>query len=364
MTMKIITGYTGTKHITPVDDGRLNKALFGDENYVLPTGNQLAATIQSATEVRIADGELIMQGRYARNDSGYESLVINNGSQGMYRNDLIVARYTKDASTSVESIKLVVITGTPDATSATDPDYNTGNIENGETRDFPLYRVCLNGVNLSTIETLFDVWDRPVAGWGYGGAMDFVQDTDGAFESKLNEILATMPNTSAKQIQFYDTKGLIDGKFVGTLWRYTSSYATLEGVNYRGEKALKCMYDGVWGPWEWENPPMSVNTEYRTTKRLAGKPVYVAYLNIGTLPSSGNTTFTIGASGDAIESLVSLRGFAYNKSNDYAYEFPFISTNGNVVGSIRKTGKRTFSLIVDTDLSGYTGKVYVEYTKA
>ena len=155
MAMKIITGYTGEKHITPIDDARLHMGLFGNGEYVLPTGSQLTATIETATEIRIADGELIMQGRYARNDAAYETVLIANGSQGKYRNDLIVARYTKDTSTSIESINLVVITGTASATSATDPEYYTGNIENGETRDFPLYRVRLNGVAIEAVEKLW-----------------------------------------------------------------------------------------------------------------------------------------------------------------------------------------------------------------
>lgn len=152
--MKIITGYTGEKHITPIDDARLHKALFGGDDYVLPTGSQLAATIETATQISIADGELVMQGRYARNDSA-QSLTINNGSQGMNRNDLIVARYTKNTVTSVESVDLVVITGAATSGTASDPEYNKGEIENGETRDFPLYRVKLNGVAIEAVEQLW-----------------------------------------------------------------------------------------------------------------------------------------------------------------------------------------------------------------
>lgn len=31
---------------------------------------------------------------------------------------------------------------------------------------------------------------------------------------------------------------------------------------------------GVWGEWEWINPPMVIGTEYRTTERIGGKAVY------------------------------------------------------------------------------------------
>lgn len=157
--MRIITGYTGEKHITPADDASLHKGIFGDGDYVLPTGSQFEATIQSNTEIRIADGDLVMQGRHARIDSGYESLTIENGSQGMYRNDLIVARYSKDSSTSVEAISLAVIKGTAVSGSAVDPNYNKGDINNGETREFPLYRVVLNGINIALVTPLFEVKD-------------------------------------------------------------------------------------------------------------------------------------------------------------------------------------------------------------
>lgn len=165
MTLKIITGYTGNPHITPADDAGFHKAIFGEGDYVLNAGSQFAATQESATEIRIADGELVMQGRHARNDSGFQAVTIANGSQGMYRNDLIVARYTID-NKSVESISLVVITGTATSGTASDPAYNTGDIESGQTRDFPLYRVKLNGVNIDKVEKL---WESPVLSVERGG---------------------------------------------------------------------------------------------------------------------------------------------------------------------------------------------------
>lgn len=33
--------------------------------------------------------------------------------------------------------------------------------------------------------------------------------------------------------------------------------------------------------WEWVNPPMDLNTEYRTTERYMRKPVYVKMVNLG-----------------------------------------------------------------------------------
>lgn len=112
------------------------------------------------------------------------------------------------------------------------------------------------------------------AGFGYGEPMEYIVDETGTFEEKLTDIFNTLANHQCKQFSFYDTKGLIGYKFVGKLWRYTGSYGVLEAVTYHNLKALKRFYGGVWQPWEWENPPMTADVEYRTTERINGKVVY------------------------------------------------------------------------------------------
>ena len=37
----------------------------------------------------------------------------------------------------------------------------------------------------------------------------------------------------------------------------------------------------VWNSWEWINPPMLLGTEYRTTERYLGKPVYAKLVDLG-----------------------------------------------------------------------------------
>lgn len=150
--MNIITGYRGEPHITAVQDRGKNQGAFGVDSYILNVGQQLAAQIISANEVRIKDGVLCMQGCVANIAEGmYDTCTIANGTQGMQRRDLIVARYTKDADTNVEDISLVVIQGTPAASSPATPSYNSGNIQIGDSPvDFPLYRVNISGVTISS----------------------------------------------------------------------------------------------------------------------------------------------------------------------------------------------------------------------
>lgn len=149
--MNIITGYRGEAHITSAQDRGKNQGAFGVNSYILNVGDKLAADIVSANEIRIRDGVLSMQGCVASIDEGaYDSCEISNGTQGMQRCDLIVARYTRNIETNIEDISLVVIEGTPASSSPSDPSYNTGDIQAGDSPvDFPLYRVNINGVNIS-----------------------------------------------------------------------------------------------------------------------------------------------------------------------------------------------------------------------
>lgn len=187
MAMKIITGYTGTKHITAADDAGLMKGILGADDYVLNAGNTFEATMTSSTEIQIASGELVMQGRHARIDSGYETLTIDNGTQGTLRNDLVVARYSIDATTGIESIGLAVIKGTEIANSKTavavDPVYNTGNIDSGETRDFPLYRIKLNEITVESVDKLFS----PVVAYaGHEHSMEDITETPAKVRAFFN----------------------------------------------------------------------------------------------------------------------------------------------------------------------------------
>ena len=77
----------------------------------------------------------------------------------MYRSDLIVMRYKKDTSLQVESAELVVIKGKASSSIQTSvPSYVNGNILSGATQDdFPLYRVSLSGLTITSVTKLFSV---------------------------------------------------------------------------------------------------------------------------------------------------------------------------------------------------------------
>lgn len=158
--LHLVTGYAGYEHVTAADQGAFNVAMLGSGQFVIDNGNKLAASVVTNNTIRVTDGDIYMQGRYIRlNEGTFVDLTIDNGAQGKKRNDLIVARYTKDAMSGVEEVNLVVIKGT-DATGTSnpvDPAYNSGNIIDGKAslNDMPLYRVPIDGLNVQTLVPLF-----------------------------------------------------------------------------------------------------------------------------------------------------------------------------------------------------------------
>lgn len=157
--LHLVTGYGGSDHVTAADDGSLNAAIFGGGQYVLERGNNLSASALSSNLIRVLDGDILMQGRHIRvNEGTYVDLNIENGKQGMKRNDLIVCRYTKNASSGVEECNLVVIKGNATSNNPVDPSYTYGDILNNYvvSADFPLYRVKIDGISVS-LERLFEI---------------------------------------------------------------------------------------------------------------------------------------------------------------------------------------------------------------
>lgn len=149
--MNIVTGYTGTPHVTANEAQALNQGIFGPENYVLDVGERFSATLVDANNITIEDGEGVLQGVQFRIAPGEtENVSIDSGTTGYNRVDLICARYTKDAQTGVEAVNLVVIKGTPTSSTPLEPAYNEGDVLLGDSPvDFPLYKVTVTGLTPS-----------------------------------------------------------------------------------------------------------------------------------------------------------------------------------------------------------------------
>ena len=188
--MNIITGYKGAAHITAQQDRDINSAIFTNGVYILNIGSKMSATIVSANEVTIADGLIIAQGCAAEIARGTsESMTIDNGTQGMLRKDLIVLRYTKNASTGVEDMELDVIKGTPAASNPATPSYTSGSIAAGDTlAEFPLYTVNLSGITIQSVT-------RNV-GYAEVASVSALEAVRSALQSSINSLSSTLTTVS------------------------------------------------------------------------------------------------------------------------------------------------------------------------
>lgn len=158
--MDIITGKTGAPHVTSQQDREINQAIFGKGNAVLDIGSCFACENLGQNKIRIKDGLLMIQGTGASIPCGsFEDVIIENGTQGLKRIDLICAVYRKDAGTGIESVTLEVVKGT----AASNPKpiaielLNLKTIRNGSmVAFFPLYKVTLDGVTITEIKPVFE----------------------------------------------------------------------------------------------------------------------------------------------------------------------------------------------------------------
>lgn len=154
--MELVTGRKGSPHITSQQDRQKNQGTWGEDAYIMKTGNMLEPQVQSSNEIHIMDGALMFQGAlFAVKVGTYDVVTINNGSQGMLRKDLIVARYTYDVAQNVESAEWVVIQGEPAESNPVLPTPTSGDIQTGSTTvDCPVFAVNLDGINVTGVDII------------------------------------------------------------------------------------------------------------------------------------------------------------------------------------------------------------------
>lgn len=159
MATELITGLGDEPHVDAGDVGGFQAGIVGVEDYMLPAGEQMKATVISNNKIRIAEGEAVMQGRHWRiKPNTYEDVTIENGAQNMNRKDAIIARYTKNADTGIEKVELAVLKGTPTSGTAIAPAQEKGNILEGTMKhEMLLYIVSLKGLNIESVTAEFNV---------------------------------------------------------------------------------------------------------------------------------------------------------------------------------------------------------------
>lgn len=259
--MEIITGYVGKPHVTSEQDRDVHIGMIGSGSYVLQTGKQMAAEISSNNEIKVRDGVLMHQGCAASiKKNTYDSLSIVNGSQGMKRIDLIVARYERNKNTGVESLTLKVLKGTPASANPATPAYTTGDIQAGDyIADMPMYKVTLDGINITKLEKQFQT-----------------VETNATLTQKVNVLNSTLKSA----IEYVDYPVTLDSNaYVAPFSYYANNYLPISDIKKYGIPISITAVEPNGQPSPISITP-STNGNYRyTIAATAGKVVVtVAYL--------------------------------------------------------------------------------------
>ena len=163
MTIELVDGKAGTAHISSEDKAIIHQAKFSKSDVVFDWGDAFKCSMSSSNRATIGTGCASIQG-LDWHITAAESVTISNGSQGMKRNDIICAHYNRNPKNGNELVELVVLKGSPNATTAADPTIPSGKILSGAVDAYmPLWRIPLDGITVGTPVRLFTprgaLWD-------------------------------------------------------------------------------------------------------------------------------------------------------------------------------------------------------------
>ena len=157
--MKIVSGKTGTPHVTSEQFRQIIEGTVGQGSYILTSGENLEPELASNNMLKIRGGMMSHHGNISCVDlNTYDEVTLTNGSQGVKRIDLIVNRYTRNDETGLEKNEWVVIIGTPDASNPKVPQHTIVNLQNGDLiDDCPVFEVHYDGINVTEVKKLLPV---------------------------------------------------------------------------------------------------------------------------------------------------------------------------------------------------------------
>lgn len=170
MAINLITGYAGAGHITSADAGRFNAGICGPDKYVMNTGDRFAYVLESNNKITIKSGDAVNQGRHISIPYGtYETLNIENGSQGKSRIDIVALRYERKISTGIETAVIKIVKGTEVFNgNPTPPSLETGNILAGDAVDeMLLYYIYITDLSVTRVQQVFNTVHSLNSMWDY-----------------------------------------------------------------------------------------------------------------------------------------------------------------------------------------------------
>ena len=144
--------------------------------------------------------------------------------------------------------------------------------------------------------------NKAPAGFGFGDAIQEIvtasaEESYETYCAKVDAVLDAMPDKTAKLVRAYPPAVYGNaGTTISLLYKSDANYAVLSNIGSAdaglcGWRMFKLRYPSssspaVWMPFEWENPPMKIGVEYRTSERYNSKPVYAKAISFGQAPNA------------------------------------------------------------------------------
>lgn len=132
-------------HVFAEDHAAMYKCIIGDGNILFPYGERFAVSITGSNQIRVGSGLLAIQGHIGTTPiNDYQDFILQNGSSGVVRYDLLVATFETSGLHGTDEFFLEVLT-------------NTRNCANGTLDDgvkkvqMPLATIKMNGLAISEV---------------------------------------------------------------------------------------------------------------------------------------------------------------------------------------------------------------------
>lgn len=146
--LTINTPEEAERHVFAENDAAIYQAIFGAGDLLLNYGDNLSVDIISYNTVRVNSGLVAVQGHMGiieTNDD--QEIVLENGTSGVTRNDLIVAEFTTTGNHGLDTFTMKVLRGGADGAL---PQLTVEDLTNGgTTRQFAIAKVTMTGLSIT-----------------------------------------------------------------------------------------------------------------------------------------------------------------------------------------------------------------------
>lgn len=240
--LKIVDGLREKPHVTSNDHFGRNEGIVGISDYVLNVGRMFETELISSNELRIYDGEGMIQGCHWRILPGtYETVTLSNGTQGKKRIDYVVARYEKN-SVGYENIEISVKEGGATSENPKPPTYITGDIRAGDTiREMVLAEIKYEGINVVGVTPKFKALMT----------MAELQEKTDELNRKLPELVvassSTISYTPDRDCKVLVTYEVCGWGFGGTTWQIEITGSASSGDSPIRADMKRGVFDGTDG---------------------------------------------------------------------------------------------------------------------